>query len=198
MSTSALLDSPSLAQRIRDGAVGVIPTDTVYGLVCAANNEEAVKRIFTVKVREANPGTVLAASVQQLIDLGLRGRYVKAVEHFWPNPISIVIPCGDELAYLHQGKHSLAVRIPDDAHLGAFLKETGPLMTTSANQPGQPTARTIAEAKAAFGDSADFYLDAGELGNRPPSTIIRVVDDAIEVLRQGAVHIDEAGRIQRV
>ena len=68
-------------------------------------------------------------------------------------------------------------------------------MTTSANQPGQPTAQNIAEAKAYFDESVDFYVDAGELVDHLPSTIVRVVDDAIEVIREGAVTIDETGRI---
>lgn len=198
MQTFASVDNEELGALLKQGVVGVLPTDTVYGLVCMASSELAVERLFTVKSREANPGTVLAASVQQLIDLGLRGRYVKAVEHFWPNAISIVIPCADNLLYLHQGKRSLAVRIPDDEVLRGLLRQTGPLMTTSANHPGQPTANTIVEAKAYFGNDVDFYVDGGVLSDRPPSTIIRIVDDAIEVLREGAVKINEDGRIQRV
>lgn len=198
MQTFASVDNEEFRTLLKQGAVGVLPTDTVYGLVCMASSELAVERLFTVKLREANPGTVLAASVQQLIDLGLRARYVKAVEHFWPNAISVVIPCADNLFYLHQGKRSLAVRIPDDEVLRGLLRQTGPLMTTSANHPGQPTANTIAEAKAYFGNDADFYVDGGVLIDRPPSTIIRIVDDAIEVLREGAVKINEDGRIQRV
>ena len=189
------LDSQTLVDQLKSGAVGVLLTDTVYGLVCAAGDTAAVERLFVVKARQSNPGTILAATVQQLIDLGLRGRYVKAVEHYWPNPLSIVIPCGDNLTYLHQGKYSLAVRIPDDSSLRALLNQTGPLVTTSANHPGEPTARNIYEAKASFGDAVDFYVDGGECGERPASTIIRIVDDAVEVLRQGAVNIDENGRI---
>jgi L-threonylcarbamoyladenylate synthase len=191
------LDSRQIAPLLKAGSVGVVPTDTVYGLVCRAQDLAAVRRLFTVKKREANPGTVLAASLQQLIDLGLKARYLKAVEHFWPNPVSVVIPCGDMLAYLHQGKHSLAVRIPDSADLRALLKETGPLMTTSANHPGEPTAQTVQQAQQYFGDTVDFYVDGGDMGDRPASTVIRVVDDAIEILREGAVKLDEAGRIQR-
>ncbi len=189
------LGDPELISLLQQGAVGVLPTDTVYGLVCAAGSPEAVARLFTTKSRERKPGTILAANIQQFSDIGIRHRYVKAVEQFWPNPLSIIIPCGDELAYLHLGVHSLAVRIPDDATLREFLERTGPLMTTSANHPGEPTARNYQEAHGYFGDSIDFYVDAGDLGDRPPSTVIRVVDDAIEVLREGAVKIDEAGRI---
>src|SRR5882672_9012380 len=89
------------------GAVGVIPTDTVYGLVARASDEVAVKRVYDLKLREGKPGTIIAASVQQLIELGLKPRYLKAVEQFWPGAVSVIIPCGPELTYLHEGKYGL-------------------------------------------------------------------------------------------
>lgn len=189
------ITDPHVGMLLRDGNVGVIPTDTVYGLVCGAGDQVAVERLFTVKPRTNQPGTVLAASIEQLVELGITRRYLTAVADYWPNPLSIIIPCEDNLAYLHMGLRSLAVRIPADEQLRALLEISGPLMTTSANQPGEPTAATIAQAADYFGDTVDFYVDAGELGERPPSTIIRIIDDAIEILRPGAITIDEQGRI---
>ncbi len=178
----------------KSGAVGVIPTDTVYGLVARAEDQVAVRRLYSLKQRENKPGTLIAASVDQLVSLGLTRRYLKAVEQFWPDSISIIIPCSPELAYLHQGKMSLAVRIPKDVILRTLLEESGPLLTSSANQPGKTPAATVAQAKTAFGDTVDFYVDGGNLSDRKPSTVIRIVDDAIEVIRPGAVTIDESGR----
>lgn len=173
------------------GGVGVLPTDTVYGLVAKASDRTAVKRLYDLKQREGKPGTIIAADVDQLEDLGLKRRYLKAVEQFWPGAVSVIIPCGAELEYLHEGKNSLAVRIPDDEKLQKLLKQTGPLLTSSANHPGEPTAMNITEAKAYFGDKVDFYEDDGNLSGRQPSTIIRIVDDAIEIIREGAVKIKE-------
>jgi len=177
---------------LKPGAVGVIPTDTVYGLVARAADRAAAARLYQAKGRDAKPGTLIAANREQLEALGLKHRYLKAVEQFWPGAVSVVIPVSaPELAYLHQGKMSLAVRIPDDAGLQKLLAQTGPLLTTSANPPGQPVAATIVQAKDYFGDKLDFYEDGGDLSDREPSTIIRIVDDAIEVLRPGAVKIDD-------
>lgn len=178
------------------GAVGVIATDTVYGVVARAADAEAVARLYAVKSREKKPGTLIAASIDQFAELGIPRRYLKAVEQFWPGAVSVVIPCGDDLFYLHQGLHSLAVRIPDDQRLLALLRETGALLTSSANQPGEPPANTVEEAKAYFGDAVDFYEDGGDLSSHAPSTVIRIVDDAIEVLREGAVKINENGAIE--
>lgn len=174
------------------GAIGVLPTDTVYGVVARAADRDAVQRLYELKRREHKPGTLIAATVDQLEQLGLKRRYLTAVEKYWPGPVSVVIPCGPELEYLHQGVLSLAVRIPGDETLRTLLTQTGPLLTSSANQPGEPPANTVVEARAYFGDDVDFYIDGGGRSGSRPSTVVRVVDDAIEVLRQGAVKIDEA------
>lgn len=153
--------------------------------------------MYAIKHREHKPGTLIAASIEQLVALGLKQRYLTPVARFWPGAVSVIIPCADDaLAYLHQGVQSLAVRIPADERLLDLLGQTGPLITSSANQPGEPPATTISEAKASFGDAVDFYADAGDLSGRAPSTVVRVVDDALEVLRQGAVHINERGEIE--
>lgn len=178
-------------------SVGVIPTDTVYGLVARATDREAVERLYELKHRPNKPGTLIAADIKQLEDLGLKHRYLKAVESFWPGPISVLIPCSDpKLSYLHRGKMSLAVRIPAKHDLRELLKTTGPLVTTSANHAGEPPATNIHAARKYFGNEIDFYVDGGDLSDHQPSTIIRIVDDAIEILRQGAVRIDETGRKQ--
>lgn len=185
---SDLLQAVELLEKT--GAIGVIPTDTVYGVVARAHDQDAVKALYKLKSRENKPGTLIAANIEQLEELGLKARYLKAVEQYWPGAVSIVIPCADpQLAYLHQDKMSLAVRIPADKNLQKLLSETGPLLTSSANHPGEPPSNIIPEAKQNFGDQVDFYIDGGDLSANQPSTIIRVVDDEIEVLRQGAVII---------
>ncbi len=185
-----------IVKGINSGGVGVLPTDTLYGLVAKASDEAAVKRLYNLKSREQKPGTLIAANIDQLVELGLKRRYLQAVERYWPGAVSVVIPTGPVLNHLHQGKYSLAVRIPDDKELQSLLAKTGPLLTSSANQPGEAPAKNITEARNYFGDKVDFYVDGGTLEGEP-STVIRVVDDAVEVLREGAVKINaETGRIE--
>ncbi|MCA1806855.1 MAG: L-threonylcarbamoyladenylate synthase, partial [Actinobacteria bacterium] len=144
---------------LENGRVGVMPTDTVMGLTAVALDKPAAEQLYDIKHREQKPGTVLASSIDDLIRLGLDECDVHQAEQYWPNPISVVLPCiNKELAYLHQGKQSLAVRIPQDERLRSLLASTGPLLTTSANMPGEPPARTTDEAKAYFADTVDFYV----------------------------------------
>jgi L-threonylcarbamoyladenylate synthase len=177
------------------GGLAVIPTDTQYGAVARATDEQAVAKLYGLKGRTDKPGTIIAASIEQLVDLGIKERYLKAVASYWPSAISIVIPVGFALPYLHLGKMTLAVRIPNDKNLTNLLQKTGPLLTTSANNAGEEPAAMCTEAQQIFGDKVEAYVDGGDLSGRLPSTVIRVVDDAVEVLRQGAVTIDETGRI---
>lgn len=181
------LADPALAGLLQGGAVGILLTDTVYGLVSSANIPEAANRVMEVKERESKPGTIIAASAQQLIDLGIQREHVKAVEQFWPGPISAVLPTKPGLDYLHLGLESLAVRVPNKPELVALLEAVGPLLTTSANRPGEPMVKSIEEAQEIFGNRLDFYVDGGRLESPLASTIIRV---KIELLRQGAITID--------
>jgi len=188
-----LLQDQQAIQALLAGEVGVMPTDTLYGLVSRAADAAAVARMYQIKHRERKPGTVIAATVGQLLALGLSEHDIRAVEHLWPNPFSIVLtPQDDVLPHLHQGLGDFPIRIPADERLRQLLLQTGPLATTSANLPGELPASTIDEAYSYFKDTADFYVDGGDLSARLPSTIARVTSNGIDVLRQGAFDIPTA------
>lgn len=180
---------PKLIQMIKSGAIGVIPTDTVYGLVGAASIELAIKKLYSVKSRKRQPGTTIAASPSQLIALGFPADKVIAGEKYWPNAISIEMSAVAIPSYLSAGQQVMAARIPQNDELITLLDATGPLMTTSANKPDAPTSTTISQAVDYFGDEIDFYVEGGNLGDRPPSTIIGFSGDEIVVYRQGTVKI---------
>jgi L-threonylcarbamoyladenylate synthase len=184
------LTDPRLAELLRHGAIGILPTDTVYGLVASAHHKEAIGRLYTLKSRERQPGTTIGASIEQLRILGFPEDALTRANHYWPNALSVEMKAASIPEYLKRGQSHMAARIPNHPDLLELLAHTGPLMTTSANTPKAPTSRSITEAVAYFGDDVDFYVDAGDLGERPPSTIIGFDEnDAVIVYRQGAVDI---------
>lgn len=187
MTTYTGLDDPAITKQLLEGAVGVLPTDTLYGLVCRAADKAAVTRLYALKARDHKPGTLIAANIDQLVELGIPRRYLTPVQQFWPGAVSVETP--HSIDYLTQSTGRQGIRIPNHPELLALLAKTGPLQTTSANQPGEPPATVISEAQNYFGDSVDFYVDGGDLSDRLPSTIVKVIDDEIEVIRQGAVEI---------
>lgn len=175
---------------IKAGHVGVMPTDTVYGLVARAADPQAVARMYALKQREHKPGTVIAASVEQLVDLGVPKDHLDKVSKWWPNPLSVETPLGDNLSYLHQDTGRQGFRVVADETVRGVLEQTGPLVTSSANHPGEPGSVTVQEAIDYFGERVNFYVDGGDLSGRAPSTIIKITDDgAIEIIRDGAVKI---------
>ena len=180
------VSDPKVAELLRNGAVGIIPTDTVYGLVAKATHEDAVLRLYKVKEREQAPGTMIGPSVEAFGELGFPMPHLERVATHWPAPLSVVLDASEIPDYLKQTRTSLPVRIPNHPDLLELLAYTGPLMTTSANTPKAPTSRTIDEAVAYFGDEIDFYVDAGDLGERPPSTIVGYDGDELVIYREGA------------
>jgi L-threonylcarbamoyladenylate synthase len=177
---------------INDG-VGVLPTDTLYGLVGRALSEKAVRRICRLKSRDdGKPFIILISSLGNLdlFNIKVSDGVKIMLEKCWPGKISVVLPCDNEkLSYLHMGAKSLAFRIPGKENLINLLKKTGPLVAPSANRSGGNSALTIEEAKKYFGEKVDFYVDEGRLESLP-STLIRINDGKVEVLRKGAVEID--------
>lgn len=182
------INDPELVQLIKNGAIGVIPTDTVYGLVAQASNPDAIAAHYAVKNRELAPGTMIGPSVQSFAVLGFRQDQLDKVAHYWPAPLSVVLDASNVSDYLKHKRPALPVRIPADKKLQKLLEQTGPLMTTSANRPGEPTSTSVDEAIDYFGDAIDFYVDGGNLGVRPPSTIVGFDgSNLLVVYREGAV-----------
>lgn len=184
------IDSDNLAELIKDGAIGVLPTDTLYGLVGSALSEEAVRKIHRIKDRSAGkPFIILIGSLEDLDVFGIKiGQKEKEfLEKIWPGKVSVVLPCPEEkFSYLHRGTKTLALRWPEKKNLTDLLEETGPLAAPSANPKGSMFAENIDEAKNYFGDQVDFYVDGGEL-NSLPSTLISLENGKVKILREGAV-----------
>lgn len=184
------IQEPDLAHALQNGAVGVLPTDTIYGIVARAEDPQAVDRLNRIKHREHKSGTIIAANINQLYDLGIDERQLQGAATLWPASLSVQVPVADDLDYLARGTGTVAVRIPESQAIRMLLEQTGPLFTSSANLPGQPPASNLAEAQGYFNDDVDFYVDGGTIAGANPSTIIRFTDDGrIEILRQGAVQV---------
>ena len=162
---------------IRKGGIGVMPTDTLYGLVGSALSKNVVEKIYKVRKRNPKkPMIVLISSIADLkkFDVVPEKRVMHVLKKVWPGPVSVILKCeSKKYAYLHRGTHTLAFRVPKQLWLRALLKKTGPLVAPSANIEGQPPAHTIEEAHAYFGTKVDGYYDRGILKN-PPSLLIEI------------------------
>jgi L-threonylcarbamoyladenylate synthase len=179
------MNNQDIIRSINSGGVGVLATDTLYGIVGKALDEAVVERIYQLKRRHPDkPFIILISDYDdlKLFGIEMNRKLLGELEKYWPGPVSIILPCmSEELSYLHRGTFSLAFRIPDKKSLRQILKSTGPLVAPSANPQGEDPARTISEAKKYFGDEVDFY-QAGKVGSTP-SKLIRITKGETEVLR---------------
>lgn len=184
--------TPAVIESLNNEEVGILPTDTLYGLVADAFSEAAVERVYRLKQRSRNkPTIVLISSVDDLEDfeVELTEKHEQLLEELWPGKVSIILPCPhDEFSHIHRGKDTIAFRQPAKDDLREVLRKVGPLVAPSANPAGKEPAYTVEQAKHYFGGEVDFYIDQGELKSKP-STLIKVEGEEVEVLREGAVEL---------
>lgn len=171
-----LLNLSECAQLLSAGAVGVIPTDTIYGIVCQALNQESVARLYHLKHRSpAKPFIILISQIDdlKLFNVSFSDKIRAIVDSYWPGPVSIILDCHDDkYGYLHRSTKSLAFRLPNNPELLKLISVTGPLVAPSANPEGQQPSHDIEQAWDYFGESADFYVEGPV--NTKPSTILRI------------------------
>jgi L-threonylcarbamoyladenylate synthase len=175
---------------VRRGGVGLVPSDTIYGLSCAALNEQAVLKLHKLKDRSGTkPFIILISDLEMLDLLSINISNLGAVADYWPGPLTAIFPAESAPSWLHLGLKTLAVRMPNQADLKEFISKTGPLISTSANLEGQPPVGSSDDAKQLFGEQLDFYIDKGRLNNQEPSTIVSIVEGQLKVIRQGKLKI---------
>jgi L-threonylcarbamoyladenylate synthase len=177
---------------IRQGKIGVIPTDTLYGLSASTDFPESIERLYQLRGRDTGkPFIILIADVADLARFGISlTQWQRAkLAQLWPGRVSVVLSCvSEQYSYLHRGTDSLSFRVPDDEALRDFLRLTGPIVSTSVNPQGLTPATTLEEARGYFGEQLDFTVDVGRLESEP-STVVSLEGDRVTVLRPGAVEV---------
>jgi L-threonylcarbamoyladenylate synthase len=183
-------DNENLVEVLQKGGVAIMPTDTIYGMVGKAENENTVERIYEIKNRNSKkPCIVLIGNMNELkkFSVVLSEMQKNKLKEFWINgscPTSIVLDCPDErFFYLHRGGKTLAFRIPALPSLRNLLLKTGPLIAPSANLETIPPSENVEDAKKYFGDSVDLYLDGGTIHSKASKLIKLHKDGSITVLR---------------
>jgi L-threonylcarbamoyladenylate synthase len=183
------------AAALLDGAIGVVPTDTVYGLAAVPHDADAVRRIFVAKDRPAQTNLpVMASSLDQVAQLGvtLSEEAMSLAARWWPGPLTLVFgfsPTTPRPDWL-DGRDEVAVRVPDHRFLLDLMADTGVLLVTSANRHGQPTAPSAAQAAAELAPHIGVVVDGGRL-TATPSTLVNLAVVPPVVERAGAISAAE-------
>ena len=192
---SATPDEASRA--LADGALILLPTETVYGLGADAGNAEAVAAIFAAKGRPRfNPLISHVADAEAAARIGAFDETAHALaQAFWPGPLTLVTPIRDasrvcDLA--RAGLDSVAIRVPAHPTASAVLAAFGgPVVAPSANRSGRPSPTTFADAVEETGFAVAAAVDGGDCQVGLESSVVSVLDGRAALLRPGAVTRDQ-------
>ena len=182
------------AEVVREGGLVVLPTDTVYGLVCDPRQTAAVDRIYAVKQRSRDLPLVLllhsTAQVGAFIE-DVPPLAVRAMQEFWPGALTAVLrDCSPATEPLRACRETIGLRLP--AHLVPRLvaEETGgALASTSANLSGEDSPTTAEQAREQLDGLVNLILDAGPTPYAHASTVVDFTATPPHVLRSGAITV---------
>jgi tRNA threonylcarbamoyl adenosine modification protein (Sua5/YciO/YrdC/YwlC family) len=181
---------------IRGGLLALIPTDTVYGLVCTPYREEPVRRLSDLKERESSqPVAIVAASVDWILECipELRGRNARMARGLLPGPYTLVLANPARRFPWLTGNRSdtIGVRVPRLEGPGReVLDQVGAVAATSANLHGEPAPRSVEDIPEEMRRRA-IVVDGGELLG-VPSTVVDLTGSEPRILREGAVRAPDA------
>lgn len=181
------------ARLVAEGQPVAVPTETVYGLAADARNAEAVARIYAAKGRpDFNPLIVHVPDLSAAERLGVFGAAERALaEAFWPGPLTLVVPRSADCPVARiatAGLDTIALRVPGHRAMQALLAATGaPLAAPSANASGRVSPTKAEHVRASLDGRIALVIDDGATTAGVESTIARVADDAVQVLRPGPV-----------
>lgn len=169
----------------KPGSVLLVPTETVYGLVCNWQDEAARERIYKLKARDGKKPLAMFASSAEMAEkygVKLNDDARKLLKNFAPGPITVIAP-GDE-------KYpTIGVRIPDHPFVLELLKKSNmALASTSANASGMPNVLNVTDALAQLDGEVDLVVDTGSLpDDAAASTVVTVCEKPCRILRQGPI-----------
>lgn len=171
------------AKILRNGGLVAFPTETVYGLAADATNPKAIERLNQVKGRPPEkPYSLHLHAASQMTPLvgAVPPLAQRLMQRFWPGPLTIVMAAKD-------GK-AVGFRLPNHPVAHAFLEACGVLVVApSANRSGSPPPTDAKEVLAALGETFDCLLDSGPTQMGRESTVVHIVKDRVDILREGAI-----------
>ncbi len=180
------------AEVIQAGGVIVYPTDTLYGIGADALNPSAGNRVHAAKQRKDRKPLLVLVPDGESVSLVCREITPSArvlMEAFWPGPLTLVLPASREVpGEVTQETGTVGVRIPSSTLCMRLLRLAGtPIVSTSANLSGEAPYQSMDEIENALRPFVDLMLDAGNLRESKPSTVVDAITDVPRLLREGAI-----------
>lgn len=180
------------AEAIRQGKLVLFPTETVYGIGADALNLEAVKKIYIAKGRATdNPLIVHISNMKMLESLVLEvGKIEKIlIENFWPGPLTIVFNKKQIVPdIITGGLETVAIRMPSNDIARSIIEYSNcPIAAPSANISGKPSGTLVEDIIEELDGKVEYIVDGGKVDIGIESTVVRVIDGVVHILRPGKV-----------
>jgi len=184
------------ARAIREGKLVVLPTETVYGIGANALDVDAVKNIFEAKGRhQDNPLIVHIANIKMLDDLILGIGEIEEIliNNFWPGPLTIVFDKKEIVPHIVTGGlNTVAVRMPKNEIARKLIEYANvPIAAPSANISGRPSGTLLEDIILELDGKVEYMIDGGAVDIGLESTVVRVEQDIIHILRPGKITKEE-------
>ena len=185
-------DINAAKEALDKGAILGVPTETVYGLAVKADNTEAIKKLLNLKERPVGSGKVLTMMVADVDEMfkyaKMNRRVTNFARHYFPGELTMILPKSEAFEHPYFDKvQTIGIRIPQHRYMLDLLRETGPLLVTSANPRGEKPCYDSKELAKRM-PSIDMIVN-GKAGGSIPSTIIDFTSDDPYPVRQGGLLI---------
>lgn len=187
-------------QTLATGGLVAIPTETVYGLSAAINNEVGIAKIFVVKGRPQNhPLIVHLAHIDQLhmVANNIHPDAIKLAHACWPGPLTLLLQRSENVSMsITGGRDTVAVRIPDNAFTRQLIINLGsPIAAPSANRFGKVSPTTAQHVCDDLQNDVDLIVDDGASSIGVESTIIDFSVSPPQLLRPGGIPVEDIEQI---
>lgn len=191
------------ANIIRNGGIVIFPTETVYGIGTNGFNEESIRKIYEIKKRDFSKPISLLVSNMEMVKMvaeDVSDLEYALMEKFWPGPFTIILKKKKIVPdILTANSDTVGVRMPNGIVAKKLIEYAGvPVATPSANISGKPSGTSINDIIEDFKGKVDYIIDTGlsELGI--PSTIVKVVGNVPNILREGTISKEQVEKVKKL
>jgi tRNA threonylcarbamoyl adenosine modification protein (Sua5/YciO/YrdC/YwlC family) len=179
-----------IAEVLAEGGIIAYPTDTYYGIGCDLLNKASIEKIYQLKRRSQNqPFSFICSDLKNISEYAQVTNYAyKTMKRLLPGPYTFVLE-GSRLVpkIMLTKRQSVGIRVPDHPVCLAIVEELGhPIISTSATDPESgDVLHSPHEIRDVLGHALDLIIDGGIVSGRP-SSVISLIDDVPEVIREGS------------
>lgn len=192
------------AEEIRKGNLVLFPTETVYGIGANALDKEAVKNIFVAKGRaQDNPLIVHVSNIEMVEEIveGITPIEKKLIEKFWPGPLTIIFKRKSKDIIpnvVTANLDTVGIRMPSNEIAKQLIEKSGvPIAAPSANVSGKPSGTNVEDIISELDGKVSYILDGGSTDIGLESTVIKVNDGKIDILRPGKITKEQLEQVTK-